>query len=511
MSPSPAAPRDPAAQRVADAALTGGDDAPGQEQTGGSVVQLHVRTVRIEEPVDLLAHIPADLSAAWIRHGQGMVALGSAWSVRTTGEQRFAAARAAFTQLAARARVDDEVRARASGLIALGSFSYAASSPRPSRLTVPQAVLGVIEGEAFLTVVGIEEEPTLPDSWQDLFPAAPAEEESDDAAARAVPTGAASSGAVPTGAASSGAVPTGAASSGTVPSGAVPSGTPPPGTPPSAHTGELTLEPAHTPAEYQQLVREAIARIRDGQAHKVVLSERITATSPQSLDPALLVTRLARAYPSTWVYFLDDVVGASPEMLAQTQDGRVFSRVLAGSRPVADDGELEEADRRAFRTDAKERSEHLYAVESVTSRLEDLAAQLEVSPEPFVLRLPGLEHLASDVSAQLRAGVTSLDVAARLHPSAAVSGTSREQADQIIAALEPADRGGYASPVGWMDARGDGQWAIALRMAHLTGEREAVLQAGGGLVEASDPVAEHAEVLAKTRPMLRALRRDRAG
>lgn len=491
MSPSPAAPRDPAAQRVADAALTGGDAAPGQEQTGGSVVQLHVRTVRIEEPVDLLAHIPADLSAAWIRHGQGMVALGSAWSVRTTGEQRFAAARAAFTQLAARARVDDEVRARASGLIALGSFSYAASSPRPSRLTVPQAVLGVIEGEAFLTVVGIEEEPTLPDSWQDLFPAAPAEEESDDAAARAVPTG--------------------AASSGTVPSGAVPSGTPPPGTPPSAHTGELTLEPAHTPAEYQQLVREAIARIRDGQAHKVVLSERITATSPQSLDPALLVTRLARAYPSTWVYFLDDVVGASPEMLAQTQDGRVFSRVLAGSRPVADDGELEEADRRAFRTDAKERSEHLYAVESVTSRLEDLAAQLEVSPEPFVLRLPGLEHLASDVSAQLRAGVTSLDVAARLHPSAAVSGTSREQADQIIAALEPADRGGYASPVGWMDARGDGQWAIALRMAHLTGEREAVLQAGGGLVEASDPVAEHAEVLAKTRPMLRALRGDRAG
>lgn len=455
------------------------------------MVQLHVRTVRIEEPVDLLAHIPADLSAAWIRHGQGMLALGSAWSVRTTGEQRFAAARAAFTQLAARARVDDEVRARASGLIALGSFSYAASSPRPSRLTVPQAVLGVIEGEAFLTVVGIEEEPTLPDSWQDLFPAAPAEEESDDAAARTAPTGAASSGAVP--------------------SGPIPSGTAPPGTPPSALTGELTLEPAHTPAEYQQLVREAVARIRDGQAHKVVLSERITATSPQSLDPALLVTRLARAYPSTWVYFLDDVVGASPEMLAQTQDGRVFSRVLAGSRPVADDGELEEADRRAFRTDAKERSEHLYAVESVTSRLEDLAAQLEVSPEPFVLRLPGLEHLASDVSAQLRAGVTSLDVAARLHPSAAVSGTSREQADQIIAALEPADRGGYASPVGWMDARGDGQWAIALRMAHLTGEREAVLQAGGGLVEASDPVAEHAEVLAKTRPMLRALRGDRAG
>jgi menaquinone-specific isochorismate synthase len=108
----------------------------------------------------------------------------------------------------------------------------------------------------------------------------------------------------------------------------------------------------------------------------------------------------------------------------------------------------------------------------------------------------------------LREGSTSLEVAGALHPSAAVSGTPRKTADAVIADLEPRDRGGYASPVGWMDARGDGQWAIALRMAHLTGERTAVLQAGGGLVAASDPVSEHAEALAKCRPMLRALRGD---
>lgn len=128
-----------------------------------------------------------------------------------------------------------------------------------------------------------------------------------------------------------------------------------------------------------------------------------------------------------------------------------------------------------------------------------------------MLRLPGLEHLASDVSASLLRGVTSLDVAARLHPSAAVSGTPREAADEIIARLEPRDRGGYASPVGWMNARGDGQWAIALRMAHLVDDRTVALQAGGGLVAASDPVSEHAEVLAKNRPMLRALRGGTAG
>lgn len=410
-----------------------------------------VRTVRIEEPVDLLGHVPAGVSGAWLRHGQGLVAVGRAWSVRTTGPDRFAAASAAFRDLASRARVYDEVRVRTSGLIALGSFSYAGASERPSTLLVPRALLGVHDGEAFLTVVGIDEEPELPASWRDLFPSSPV-----DAPAAA----------------------------------------------------PLELEADHTPDEYQALVQQAVDEIRSGVAEKVVLSERTSVRSPEPLSPALLLTRLARAYPSTWVYHLEDVIGASPEMLAQTEDGRVFSRVLAGSRPAADDGELDEADRRAFRADHKERSEHAYAVDSVVERLEDLAAEIEVSAEPFVLRLPGLEHLASDVSARLHEGVTSLDVAARLHPSAAVSGTPREQADELIARLEPRDRGGYAAPVGWMDASGDGQWAIALRMAHLTGERSAVLQAGGGLVAASDPVSEHAEALAKCRPMLRALRGD---
>ena len=412
---------------------------------------LFVRTQRIEEPVDLLEHVPADLSGAWIRHSQGFVARGTAWSVQTAGPHRFAAASAAFRELVADARVDDEVRVRTSGLISLGSFSYADASQRPSTLMVPRALLGVHDGEAFLTVVGVGEEPELPASWRDLFPSGPV---------------------------------------------------------PEAPLDELDVEADHTPDEYQSLVQDAVAEIRAGRAAKVVLSERTTVRSEGALEPAVMLTRLARAYPSTWVYHLQDIVGASPEMLAQTEDGRVFSRVLAGSRPVADDGELDEIDRRAFRTDAKELSEHAFAVDSVVERLAGLAEEIEVSGDPFVLRLPGLEHLASDVSARLREGTTSLDVASRLHPSAAVSGTPREEADEIIARLEPQDRGGYASPVGWMDSRGDGQWAIALRMAHLVDGHTVVMQAGGGLVAASDPVSEHAEALAKCRPMLRALRGD---
>ncbi len=410
--------------------------------------ELVVRTLRIDEPVDLLAHIPPGLSGAWLRHGQGLVAVGTAWSVRTAGPHRFSVASAAFQHLAARSRIDDEVRTRASGLIALGSFSYADASTRPSTLMVPRAVLGVEEGEAFLTVVGSGTEPEVPASWRDLFPS----------------------------------------------------------TPRAADRPDLDVDPEHTPEQYRALVREAVAAIQGGQAQKVVLSELTTVRSTTPIDVAPLVAGLAREYPSTWVYHLEDVVGASPEMLAQTEDGRVFSRVLAGTRPVAEGGELSEQDRRSFRGDAKERSEHAFAVDSVVDRLVDVAFDVSVSPEPFVLRLPGLEHLASDVSASLLRGVTSLDVAARLHPSAAVSGTPRDEADEIIAHLEPRDRGGYASPVGWMDANGDGQWAIALRMAHLVDEHTVTLQAGGGLVAASDPVSEHAEVLAKNRPMLRALR-----
>src|SRR5699024_7059799 len=205
-------------------------------------------------------HEVAGGSVAWQLPRQGLAALGTAWAVQAGGPHRFAAACSSFRALAARARVDDEVRVRTSGLIALGSFSYADGSPRPSTLMVPRALLGVHDGESFLTVVGVDEEPELPTSWRDPFPA---------------PT--------------------------------VPAGVSEP----------LDVEAAHTPDEYQALVTAAVEEIRAGHAEKIVLSERTTVRTPAPLSPAVLLTRLARAYPSTWVYLLEDVVGASPEMLAQ--------------------------------------------------------------------------------------------------------------------------------------------------------------------------------------------------
>lgn len=413
--------------------------------------RLRVLTRPIPEPVELLDHLPAELTAAFLHRGQGIVGIGCAHRIRVAGPERFAAASAQVMALGRAAEVRDEAGMPGSGLVALGSFSYADASPRSSELIVPRAILGVGQDGAFWTVVERLGESQTSDlagrDWRELF-----------------------------------------------------------GTTPAGAPLELEIEPAHTPDEYQGLVARAVERIRDGEAAKVVLSETSQVMADADVVLPALLARLAATYPSTWVFRMGDVIGASPEMLARVDHGRIRSRVLAGTRPVAEGGELTDEERAAFQTDAKERDEHAYAVDSVSSAMASVGRQVEVSSEPFVLRLPGIEHLASDVTALVADGATSLDVAGALHPSAAVSGTPRREADAIIGELERRDRGGYAAPVGWMDANGDGQWAIALRMAHVVSERELTLQAGGGLVAASDPVTEHAEVLAKTRPVLSALR-----
>nr|WP_275436336.1 chorismate-binding protein [Helcobacillus sp. ACRRO] len=442
---------------------------PGTAGSDASASRLSVTTLRLDGPVDLAQHIPADPSGLFLHRGDGLLARGEALVLTATGEDRFTDLSQAFQQVSAAATVDDAAGVRGSGLLALGSFSYYAASERPSRLVIPRAVLGQADGCAFLTLVTADgEDPARGLGAADgrdpsallaeLFPTADVEASAADAPAPPVP--------------------------------------------------HIEVASAHTPAEYQALISRAVDEIRAGGAEKLVISERLDARSSDPVSIPALARRLAAMYPMTWVFRVGDVIGASPEMLVETEGSRLFSRVLAGTRPVADGGELTAEDRDAFFHDPKERAEHEYAIRSVTGPLEAVTEWISAPAEPFVLRLPGLEHLASDVSAKLRPGLTSVDVAGLLHPSAAVSGTPRADADRINRTIEEQDRGGYAAPVGWMSGRGDGQWAIALRMAHLDPEdpHYLVLQAGGGIVEASDPLTEHAEALAKTRPMMRALR-----
>ncbi len=255
---------------------------------------------------------------------------------------------------------------------------------------------------------------------------------------------------------------------------------------------------AMTPSSFRARVDEALARGLD----KVVLARDLVATIPANADLRLPLGRLNSAYPETFTFAVDGLMGASPETLVQSSHGSVSARVLAGSSARGADALADELARTTIAQSPKDREEHDFALGSVLDALAPHTSAL-TSSDVFTLRLPNLWHLASDVTATLADGSSALDLVAALHPTAAVAGTPTAAAVDLIAELEPFDRGRYAGPVGWIDARGDGEWAVALRCALVEGET-VTAYAGAGIVAGSDPALELAETELKFRPVVEA-------
>src|SRR5918993_3378002 len=255
------------------------------------------------------------------------------------------------------------------------------------------------------------------------------------------------------------------------------------------------------------VVAETVARIGRGDVGKVVLARDVVAEARSDLDPRWLAGRLAATYPQCWTFLVDGLVGASPEMLVKREAELALSRVLAGTirRTGNDDRYLNLA--AALAKSSKDLQEHEYAVASVARALAPFCSGMNVPEAPYILGLPNVLHLATDVTGVAEPGVSALALAAALHPSAAVCGTPTDRARAVIAELEHLDRERYAGPVGWMDAAGNGEWAIALRCGLIskTDPRQIRLFAGCGIVAESDPDAELAESVAKLVPMRDAL------
>ncbi|MEL4504965.1 isochorismate synthase [Luteococcus sp. H138] len=276
---------------------------------------------------------------------------------------------------------------------------------------------------------------------------------------------------------------------------------------PPVGPGQVELHDGTLDAEaWQQTVAEAVAMIKRGEVNKVVLARDIVARAEQPIDPCWLVNQLVNRYRDCWTYLVDRTVGSSPEMLVRTEGGLATSRVLAGTvrRPyAADTSELATV----LNGSMKDLREHEYAVESVARGLEGWCTGMNVPDAPYVLELPNVLHLATDITGVVREGTSSLALAAALHPSAAVCGTPTQTARELIAELEHLDRGHYAGPVGWIDSCGDGEWAIALRGGQLSAvdPHEMHLYAGCGIVRESVPAEEVAETMAKFTPMRQAL------
>ena len=247
-------------------------------------------------------------------------------------------------------------------------------------------------------------------------------------------------------------------------------------------------------------------RIRDGRLDKVVLARDLIAELSEPLDVRAPLASLAERYPSCWTFNVDRLFGATPEMLIRRERGLVTSRVLAGTIRRTGDDAHDLALAATLARSSKDLEEHEFAVRSVADALAPYCLSMNVPESPFVLHLPNVMHLATDVTGVLDDGTTSLGLSAALHPSAAVGGTPTQIAVDLISEIERMDRGRYAGPVGWMDADGDGEWGIALRSAQYDDNRVRLF-AGCGIVADSDPEAELAEAAAKFIPVRDALSR----
>jgi len=262
-------------------------------------------------------------------------------------------------------------------------------------------------------------------------------------------------------------------------------------------------------ATWRRLVKNAVLRIHHGELEKVVLARTCELTMDRPIDPVQVLSRLKRRYPNCYRFWIEPApghvfYGATPELLVEVAGSAVRTVAMAGSIGRGDSAEVDALLAQQLMTSPKERQEHAFVVHAVEAALHPLVRQLHVPEQPTVRRLHNIQHLQTIIEGELAGGVGVLSAVEALHPTPAVGGVPRTLALQMIAEAEPVSRGWYASPVGWMDSRGNGLFSVAIRSAVSVGTH-ARLYAGAGIVADSDPEREWEETGLKFRPMLEAL------
>jgi len=271
----------------------------------------------------------------------------------------------------------------------------------------------------------------------------------------------------------------------------------------------LDVSPVRNPLAWTAAVQTAAARLRAGEAQKAVLAREVMARGDGVVSAGMVVRGLRAAYPSCFTYLVTGAdgtafAGASPELLIRRTGRHAFSQPMAGS--VARGGNDAEDERLASELSASQKDviEHRLVSRFVVEALRPFTATITAG-EPEVARFTNIQHLATNVSAELRDPTPDvLTLAAALHPTPAVGGWPRRAADALIDDLEAMERGWYAGAVGWIDGRGDGELAVALRCG-LLWEDGARLYAGVGVMPDSDPARELEETELKFKALLTAL------
>jgi menaquinone-specific isochorismate synthase len=407
-------------------------------------VELVAWSVEVDDPGDLLSWLPAGDAYAFLRGGDGIVGWGVAARLPLTRSPRTGKEIAEETErLLSSMTVRDDVAVPGSGPVALVSLAFDPAESG-SVVVVPKVMLGRRDGRSWLTLVTPQGAVAVP-------------------RLRRRPTSAAR--------------------------------------PVDAHLC------AQVPAEdeWRDSVAIAVERLRRDEIEKVVLARAVDVEAAQPVDPRVVAARLSERFPACFTYVVDGLVGASPELLVRRTGRQAESLVLAGSvrrgASAEEDAQLEAG----LLASAKDGHEHRLAVDSVRDTLARVAVDVATDPAPQVVRLANISHLGTLVQAWLpQPPPSAIGLATTLHPTAAVGGVPSSDALTMIRELEAASRQRYAGPVGWVDANGDGEFAIALRCAQIDGRRARVW-AGAGVVAESQPEAEVAETTVKLEAALGAL------
>jgi salicylate biosynthesis isochorismate synthase/menaquinone-specific isochorismate synthase len=262
---------------------------------------------------------------------------------------------------------------------------------------------------------------------------------------------------------------------------------------------------AMPPEHYEAAVARATELISEGKLEKIVLAREVQAHAPQAHDPAAVLGVLREAFPGCFCFCVGrgdaTLVAASPELLVRREGHRVSTLALAGSTRRSADPAVDDHLGEQLLRDDSYREEHAIVARRIERILRPHSVWVAAAPEPELVRIANIQHLATPIRAQLAAPIEALELAGLMHPTPAVGGEPREEAIPLIPALEGLDRGWYAGPVGWTDATGDGEFCVALRCALLRGP-VASCYAGNGIVRGSDPSAELAETEIKLQALL---------
>ncbi|HWY18055.1 MAG TPA: isochorismate synthase [Solirubrobacteraceae bacterium] len=272
-----------------------------------------------------------------------------------------------------------------------------------------------------------------------------------------------------------------------------------------APTGRYSVGSAMPPEHYEAAVERATALIGEGRLEKIVLAREVETHAPQRYDPAAMLGVLREAFPGCFCFCVGrgeaTLIAASPELLVRREGHRVSTLALAGSTRRSADPAVDDHLGEQLLRDESYRSEHAIVARRIERTLRPHAVWVAAAPEPELVKIANIQHLATPIRAQLAAPIDALELAGLMHPTPAVGGEPRDVATPLIPALEGLDRGWYAGPVGWTDATGDGEFCVALRCALLR-ENVARCYAGNGIVRDSNPQAELAETEVKLQALL---------